>query len=129
MKNLNPNGPKFFLKGKKLKKVKNNWILIVCVLLLVISLVFNFSNTNFKSSEEYNKIDSLNKILKNIELNQQKLDSTIQVYNKEIKMIDQNISKIKSDKILIMKQYNEKINRVNSFNTNQLDSFFTDRYK
>ena len=88
-----------------------------------------FGDKILPKQEKNNKIDSINYVLKNIELNQKKIDSILYDYNKKISSIDESIIKIKIDKNQLMKEYNEKINRVNNYNINQLDSFFTNRYK
>jgi len=103
---------------------------LVLLLLLIILICWNtFSKDLLPKKQESNKIDSINYVLKNIESSQKKLDSILYDYNKKMLSIDENIIKIKLDKNQLTKEYYEKINRVNNFNTNQLDSFFTNRYK
>ena len=104
-----------------------NYIIIILLLLMIL---WNFFGDKIlPKQEKNNKIDSINYVLKNIELNQKKIDSILYDYNKKISSIDESIIKIKIDKNQLMKEYNEKINRVNNYNINQLDSFFTNRYK
>lgn len=80
------------------------------------------------SNESIKKIDSLNKTILLIETEQHKIDSQLVKYNKEIDGIDENISNIKNEKTIIREIYHEKINSINTFNTTQLDSFFSSRY-
>jgi len=75
------------------------------------------------------KIDYLNVIIKDMYKEQQKLDSSIIVYNKKIDEIDNSIHKIKGQKTIIKEIYHEEINRVDSYTDNDIDSFFTNRYK
>jgi len=77
---------------------------------------------------EKTKIDSLNKMMKELIKEQNKLDSTIILYNKEINDLDKNISSIKGQKTIIKEIYHDEINRVVNYNDAQLDSFFTNRY-
>jgi len=75
------------------------------------------------------KIDYLNIIIKDMYKEQQKLDSSIIVYNKKIDEIDNSIHKIKGQKTIIKEIYHEEINRVDSYTDNDIDSFFANRYK
>ena len=97
-------------------------ILVICWIYFIVTPSIKMSNESLK------KIDSLNKTILLIEGEQHKIDSQLVKYNKEIDGIDENISNIKSEKTIIREIYHEKINSVNTFNTNQLDSFFSSRY-
>ena len=57
-----------------------------------------FGDKILPKQEKNNKIDSINYVLKNIELNQKKIDSILYDYNKKISSIDESIIKIKIDK-------------------------------
>lgn len=114
-----------------MKFLKNHFstILILLVVCSLICWVFFILTPQIKLSEEsFRKIDSLNTTIKLLEQDQHKLDSEIVKYNQEITSLDKNISKIKTEKTIIREIYHEKINSVNNFNTNQLDSFFSNRY-
>jgi exonuclease VII small subunit len=74
------------------------------------------------------KIDLLNKKIDDINKDQKKLDSSIAEYNKGIKIIDNNIENLKNQKIKVKEIYHEKIISIDTFNSKQLDKFFTDRY-
>jgi exonuclease VII small subunit len=105
-------------------------IIIQLILVIIISYVglYYFGKFNNNSTEYNQKIDSLNTIIKKVESEQKKLDSNIVSYNKEIITIDHNIEKIKSEKTTINNIYHEKINDVNNYTDNELDSFFAVRY-
>lgn len=79
--------------------------------------------------EEKAKLDSLNKIIKEIEFEQQKLDSNIVSYNQKIDEVDNHIDNIKGQKTIVKEIYHEKISSVDKLTVRELDSFFTDRYK
>lgn len=114
-----------------MKFLKNNFstIFILIFVVSVICWIFFILTPQIKMSEEsFKKIDSLNTTIKLLEKDQHKLDSEIVKYNQEITNLDDNIFKIKTEKTIIREIYHEKINSVNNFNTNQLDSFFSNRY-
>jgi len=81
------------------------------------------------AADEKAKIDSLTLMIKEIELEQQKLDSNIVSYNQKIDEVDNHIDKIKGQKTIVKEIYHEKINNVDKLTVRELDSFFTDRYK
>jgi len=78
--------------------------------------------------ESKKKIDSLNTYVKEIESEQKTLDTKIEVFGQEITKVENNITKIKSQKETIREIYHEKITSVNSYTDVQLDSFFANRY-
>ena len=80
-------------------------------------------------ADEKAKIDSLTLMIKEIELEQKKLDSNIVSYNQKIDEVDNHIDKIKGQKTIVKEIYHEKISSVDKLTVRELDSFFTDRYK
>ena len=104
------------------------FILFLIVIGLVTYYIFNHIGKDNGGSEYRQKIDSLNASIKRIELQQKKLDSNITHYNNEINKIDSNINKIKIERTTINNIYHEKINDVNNYTDDQLDSFFAIRY-
>lgn len=109
--------------------IKKNYIIILSTLFVgfmfysTIKLVGKSNNDDFLL-----KIDSLNKTIGRIETQQIKLDSNITHYNQEISKIDTSIEKIKTEKTIINNIFHEKINNVNNYTDDQLDSFFAVRY-
>jgi len=91
-------------------------------------LVFFLTPKIRMAEEEKNKLDSLNQMIKQIQLNQKKLDSNILGFNLKINEIDLNIEKLKGEKTIIREIYHEKINSIDKFTNPQLDSFFANRY-
>ena len=75
------------------------------------------------------KIDSLRGVITSLEANQLKYDATIASLKDSLVVlntqIDNNESKIKD----LKKKYNEKVNNISSYSSNQLEDFLTDRYK
>ena len=118
---------------------KSNIIWVVVILVGAVILwnmgILNFPN-NGKISEqdtiiEQNtaKIDSLRGVITGLEANQLKYDATIASLKDSLVVlntqIDNNESKIKD----LKKKYNEKVNSISSYSSNQLEDFLTDRYK
>jgi len=118
---------------------KTNLIWAVIILAGVVILwnmgILSFPN-NGKISEqdaviEQNtaKIDSLRGVINGLEANQLKYDATIASLKDSLvalnTQIDNNESKIKD----LKKKYNEKVNSISSYSSNQLEDFLTDRYK
>lgn len=112
--------------------LKKNWFqffMIITISIVIYSIFFKLTPSLEKKEETERKLDSLTSTIKKIELEQQKLDTLIMDYNKKIVEYDQNIQKIKSQKTIIKEIYHAKINSVSGYNNNQVDSFFSDRYK
>lgn len=104
-------------------------IILLLLIVGVISYFVLYYMDGPNGGKEYRqKIDSLNSTINRIEVEQIKLDSNIVHYNQEIIKIDHNIEKIKSEKTTINNIYHEKINDVNNYTDDELDSFFAVRY-
>jgi septal ring factor EnvC (AmiA/AmiB activator) len=112
--------------------IKNNLKTIVQLgfaLFVIYWLVFILTPVSKMTEVTAKKIDSLNNLIQQRELEQKKLDSNILFFNNEIKNIDNNISKIKSEKTIVKEYYHEKINDVDKYTDVELDSFFAVRYR
>lgn len=81
------------------------------------------------SKSEKDLIDSLNKQIQAIYLQQEKLDSSIAEYNNKIDLVDKDINKIKGQKVVIKEIHHEQINRAGNYTEPELDSFFSARYR
>jgi peptidoglycan hydrolase CwlO-like protein len=117
--------------NKVLNLLKNNYTTILkglVGLFLLYWMVFVLTPKVDMSSQEKNKIDSLNIVVKEIYKDQQKLDSNISIYNQKIDEVDNHIDKIKGQKTIVKEIYHEEINRAGNYTEPQLDSFFSARY-
>jgi peptidoglycan hydrolase CwlO-like protein len=92
-------------------------------------LIFFLTPKIQMAADEKSKIDSLNQMIKEIEIEQKKLDSNIVSYNQKIDEVDNHIDNIKGQKTIVKEIYHEKISSVDKLTVRELDSFFTDRYK
>jgi hypothetical protein len=108
--------------------------IIISILIILIYLFLNQKTPETRDTFDENKkieskIDSVkiynesisNKIFQ-IEANQQAFTDIINKNNLLIENNNKELTKLKQN-------YNAKINNANNFNVNQLDSFFTARYK
>ncbi len=59
---------------------------------------------------------------------QQQIDSTIHVYETEVKQVDDKIDNIKEKTTIIKEYYHEISQQVNNYTLTELDSFFKKRY-
>lgn len=110
----------------------NNYKTIIKVILGVVALywlIFFLTPKDTMSNEDKTKIDSLTNIVNNLQKEQDVIEGKIDLVNQEVDKIDNNVSKIKTQKVKVVKQYHEEINRVDKYSEPELDSFFSNRYK
>lgn len=103
-----------------------NVLLIVAGLFLLFWIIFIFTPSTGKDIER--KIDLLNEGIKKIESQQDSLQNKINLFETEVKKIDDKIGEIKGQKTIIKEIYHEKISSINNYSDEQLDSFFSARY-
>jgi len=86
-------------------------------------------NASTKIDNTYKKeIDSLTKVIENVEKKQEILYQEIKNLNNDISQTDIKISNIKQQKTIVKQIYHEKINAVDTYNDTELDSIFAKRY-
>jgi len=73
-------------------------------------------------------IDSLTNINKQLIEHQKQIDSTIHVYEAEVKQVDHQIDNIKEKTTIIKEYYHDVSQQVNHYDATQIDSFFKARY-
>jgi cell division protein FtsB len=102
------------------------------VILLAIIYVIWFllkPSASTKIDNTYKKdIDSLTKVIENVEKKQEILYQEIKNLNDDILQTDVKISNIKQQKTIVKQIYHEKINAVDTYNDTELDSIFAKRY-
>jgi hypothetical protein len=99
--------------------------IVICALIFIGPLLTRRS----KIPEEYKAaIDSLNKANAILLQQQIKTDSTINVYEGEVKKIDFQIDNIKEKTTIVKEYHHEVIERTNHYDAGQIDSFFKSRY-
>ena len=75
-----------------------------------------------------NKIDSINNNIIILREQQEKVDENISELKVEVVEVEKNIGSVKNQKVIIKEYYENKINSVDKFTNNELDSFFSSRY-
>jgi hypothetical protein len=73
-------------------------------------------------------LDSLTNANKVLIEHQKQIDSTIHVYETEVKQVDDKIDNIKEKITIIKEYYHEQNQQVNNYTPTELDSFFKARY-
>jgi peptidoglycan hydrolase CwlO-like protein len=106
-----------------------NAILITLSILLIGWFAFRVFSPNTMSEGDKSKIDSAKNIIEEKKKEQVIIEDKIEDINEEVETIDDNISKIKTNKEKIGKKYHEEITRVDNYTNPELDSFFSNRYK
>jgi predicted nucleic acid-binding Zn-ribbon protein len=98
-------------------------------LFLLYWVIFVLTPRSTMSKEDMSKLDSLTHVVNQINKEQIVLETKIESVNKEVDKIDNDISKIKTNKEKIGKKYHEEIIRVDMYTDPEIDSFFSNRYK
>jgi len=111
--------------------ILNNYKTIIKVgvtLFLLYWVIFVLTPSVKMSADAKAKIDSINSHIDSLQSEQKKLEEGINIFNKEVLNIDKKISNIKQEKTIIKEIYHEKINSIDDYSSDELDSFFTERY-
>ena len=98
-------------------------------LFLLYWVIFVLTPRSTMSKEDMSKLDSLTNVVNQINKEQIVLETKIESVNKEVDKIDNDISKIKTNKEKTGKKYHEEIIRVDMYTDPEIDSFFSNRYK
>ena len=111
--------------------VKNyKTILSVLVGLFIAYWVFFvLTPSSTMSNTDKAKLDSLVNVVNEINKEQDILEIKVKLIDEEVEKIDDNISKVKTNKVKTGKKYHEEINRVDKYTEPELDSFFSNRYE
>ena len=93
-------------------------------------LVNMYSSNEEAYIDEYNsKIEALNDKINSLHDINKDLTSEIDVLTNKISVLDQEISKQDNKIVILKKQTNEKVNNVDSYRDDELEQFFTERYR
>ncbi len=106
-----------------------NFVIKLLIGLFVLYWFFYFlTPKTTMSDEDKKKMDFLIQKIEELNKKQKLIDSSVFLFDQNLKNISDSISEVKNNKIIIREIYHEKINRIRQFNDVQLDSFFTARY-
>lgn len=104
--------------------------IIAIAILVALYAISVFITREPKMLVEYKQaIDSINKINSKLIEKQKSLDSLINVYQKEVELIDTKISNIKEKTTVIKEYYHEISQQTTHYNADQIDSFFKSKYE
>ena len=109
---------------------KERFLYFVIVFFGVYYLVSMYSSNEEEYITEYNsKIEALNDKINSLHNINEDLTLEIDVLTTQISVLDQEISKQDSKIVILKKQTNEKVNNVDSYGDDELEQFFTERYR
>lgn len=121
--------------GSRRERLIKNGLIIVSIAFLFYWILFVLTpnlNSSSKTKEEIQSLKlmmtTLDDYIKKEKEKQSAIDNSIKLVNEQIERIDSSISKIKNQKIIIREYYHEKINSVDNFSDNEIDSFISNRY-
>lgn len=107
-----------------------NTHLILFILMFIGSAIFISVNLRkYVELTSKNELEYITKRTEELLIQQKDLKEKIAMYDSKIDSLDNSISKIKNEKVIIKEIFHEKINSIDTFSRTQLDSFFTDRYR
>ncbi len=111
-----------------MKKYKKYILYVVIGVVVFCSIVWLAVRPPQMPKEYKDAIDALNKANKELVERQKQLDSTIQVYENEVKQVDNQIDNIKEKTTIIKEYYHEQSVAASNYTPTQVDSFFKARY-
>ena len=111
-----------------LDKYKKHILYVIVGILLLFSIIWLSVRQPQMPKEYKDAIDALNKANKELVERQKQLDSTIQVYENEVKQVDNQIDNIKEKTTIIKEYYHEQSVAASNYTPTQVDSFFKARY-
>ena len=109
---------------------KERFLYFAIVFLSVFYLVNMYSSNEEEYITEYNsKIEALNYKINSLHNINEDLTSEIDILITQIVILDQEISEQNIKIVTLKKQTNEKVNNVDSYRDDELEQFFTERYR
>ena len=111
-----------------LNKYKKQIIYVIVGLFLLYGIIWITTRKPQMPIDYKAAIDSLTKANTLLIKKQNQLDSTIRVYESEVKAIDIKIANIKEKTTIIKEYYHEISQQTSHYNAAQVDSFFKLKY-
>jgi chromosome segregation ATPase len=111
-----------------LNKYKKQIVYVIVGLFLLYGIIWIATRKPQMPADIKATIDSLTNINKQLIEHQKQIDSTIHVYEAEVKQVDYQIDNIKEKTTIIKEYYHEVSQQVNNYTSTELDSFFKARY-
>ena len=111
-----------------LNKYKKYILYVVIGLVLLYGVIWLSTRQPQMPKEYKDAIDALTKANKELVERQKQIDSTIKVYETEVKQVDHQIDNIKEKTTIIKEYYHEQSVAASNYTPTQVDSFFKSRY-
>ncbi len=109
---------------------KERFLYFAIVFFGVYYLVNMYSSNEEEYITEYNsKIEALNDKINSLHNVNENLTLKIDTLTNQISVLDQEISKQDNKIVILKKQTDEKVNNVDSYRYDELEQFFTERYR
>ena len=109
---------------------KERFLYIAIVFFGAYYLINMYSSNEDEYINEYNsKIEALENKINSLHNINEELTLEIDTLNGQITKLDQEISKQDNKIVILKRQTNEKVNNVDSFGDDELERFFTERYR
>ena len=109
---------------------KERFLYFAIIFFSVYYLVNMYSSNEEEYITEYNsKIEALNDKINSLHDVNENLTLEINTLTNQISVLDQEISKQDNKIVILKKQTNEKVNNVDSYRYDELEQFFTERYR
>ena len=108
---------------------KERFLYFAIIFFSVYYLVSMYSSNEEYITEYNDKIDTLNGKINSLHIVNEDLTLEIGVLTTQISVLDQEISKQDNKIVILKKQTNEKVNNVDSYRYDELEQFFTERYR
>ena len=109
---------------------KERFLYIAVIFFGVYYLISMYSSNEEEYITKYNsKIEALNNKINSLHNVNENLTLEINELTTQISALDQEISKQNSKIVILKTQTNEKVNNVDSYRYDELEQFFTERYR
>lgn len=115
---------KQFFCEKKVKSIVY-FLLVVCSIYCFMFIIHKRPIENGDFSERLEELDLKTKKLEQL---QKQYDTLISAQNVKLQGLDDKIVNIKEKTTIVREYYHEVIKNVDNYNSNQVDSFFKNRY-
>jgi prophage DNA circulation protein len=111
-----------------IKKYRRDFALII-----IVGVIFYWFSAIFSPKLDgintfKNKIDSIDNKIVLLREQQKQVDENISELKGEVFEVESTIGSVKNQKVIIKEYYENKINSVDKFTNDELDSFFSSRY-
>ena len=117
------------MKDKKIT-FNTSHLIMGAIILLLLWLLLKPSNVDLsKYDKQKQQIDSLSNVINGLQKEQTRLDQSILKYQTKIDSLDNEINNTNQEIANVREYYGKKIRDILNYTPQQLDDFFSKRYK